>query len=83
MLDKSISGAANQSKNKEKQVPSSLPEQNGLAGHHQPSKGEIPPDGDANSSTNTSDINNKRKSDRRRSFTSSLMTRSKVGPTVF
>lgn len=83
VLDKSISGAAISSKNKEKLVPSSLPESIGFVGPHQPAQGELPPDGNASTSTNTSDINNRRKSDRRRSFTLSLMTRSKVGPIVF
>ncbi|RVW93900.1 putative cyclin-B3-1 [Vitis vinifera] len=77
VLDKSISGAAISSKNKEKLVPSSLPESIGFVGPHQPAQGELPPDGNASTSTNTSDINNRRKSDRRRSFTLSLMTRSK------
>lgn len=83
MLDKSISGAAISSKNKEKLVPSSLPESIGFVGPYQPAQGELPPDGNASTSTNTSDINNRRKSDRRRSFTLSLMTRSKVWPIVF
>lgn len=60
-------------------MPSSLPEQIGLVGPHQPAQGELPPDGNANTSTNPSDINYRRKSNRRRSFTSSLMARSKVG----
>ncbi|CBI24160.3 unnamed protein product, partial [Vitis vinifera] len=77
VLDKSISGAAISSKNKEKLVPSSLPESIGFVGPYQPAQGELPPDGNASTSTNTSDINNRRKSDRRRSFTLSLMTRSK------
>ena len=83
VLGKSVSGAAISSKNKEKPESSSLPEHIGLAGPHQPAEGELPPDGIANTSTKTSDISNRRKSDRRRSFTSSLMARSKVEPTVF
>lgn len=50
---------------------------------HEAIQGKPSIDGNTNSSTNSSDIISKKKSDRRRSYTSLLMAKSKVGWGMF
>lgn len=76
-LNKSTFVAAISSKNKEEAVASSLSENTALVVPHEATRGQLQSDGNGYPST-ASDIIAKRKSNRRRSFTSLLMARSKV-----
>jgi hypothetical protein len=76
-LKKQRSVAAISSKNKEDAVASSLPENIAIVVPHEAAQGQLSSDADGNPRT-VSDIIARRKSDRRRSYTSSLMARSKV-----
>lgn len=76
-LNKSKTVAA--SKKKEKVVRSSLPENIASVVSHETTQGKPLTDGNTNPSADSSDNMARRKSDRRRSYTSLLMARSKVG----
>ncbi|KAE8124505.1 hypothetical protein FH972_019383 [Carpinus fangiana] len=76
-LNKRRSVAAISSKNKEVAVASSLPENIAIVISHEAAQGQLSSDADANPGT-ISDITSRRKSDRRKSYTSSLMARSKL-----
>ncbi|XP_062168522.1 putative cyclin-B3-1 isoform X2 [Alnus glutinosa] len=76
-LKKQRSVAAISSKNKEDAVASSLPENIAIVVPHEAAQGQLSSDADGNPRT-VSDIIARRKSDRRRSYTSSLMARSKL-----
>jgi hypothetical protein len=75
-LKKQRSVAAISSKNKEDAVASSLPENIAIVVPHEAAQGQL--SSDAGNPRTVSDIIARSKSDRRRSYTSSLMARSKV-----
>ncbi|XP_059441345.1 putative cyclin-B3-1 [Corylus avellana] len=76
-LNKQRSVAAISSKNKEVAVSSSIPENIAIVIPHEAAQGQLSSDSDGNPRT-ISDIISRRKSDRRKSYTSSLMARSKL-----
>ncbi|KAB1216869.1 putative cyclin-B3-1 [Morella rubra] len=76
-VNKRTSVAAISSQNKVEPVTSSLPDITALPVLHEAIAGQFPSDADGNPDT-VSDISSRRKSDRRRSYTSSLITRSKL-----
>ncbi|KAJ7948995.1 Cyclin [Quillaja saponaria] len=77
-LHKSVSTAAMPSENKEEAVTSSLPENSVLLVSHDTNQGVVPSDGASNPSTKSSEIIARKKSTRRKSYTSLLIQRSKL-----
>lgn len=82
-LKKSKSIAATSTKKKKDVVRSSPLENIASVVSHEAIQGKPSIDGNTNPSTNSSDIISKKKSDRRRSYTSVLMAKSKVGWGMF
>lgn len=79
-MNKSRSVAAKSSKKEEEAVTGSHLENIASVFFYESTKEESSSDSNSKSSTNKSDVIAKRKPDRRRSYTSLLMERSKVGP---
>ncbi|CAK9165642.1 unnamed protein product [Ilex paraguariensis] len=78
-LNKSTSGAALSSKRKQNMATSSLSQHRAaIFPHEQPAREELTSDKSSNLGTTASDIFPGRKSDRRKSYTSTLMARSKL-----
>ncbi|GMP51762.1 hypothetical protein CsSME_00017866 [Camellia sinensis var. sinensis] len=81
-VKKSTAVAAISCKGKD-EVVTFLSENSAFAPHGQPAQREVPSDCKSNVGTNVSDSIATKKSDRRKSFTSLLMARSKVGILCF